>query len=154
MNKQRLVSGFMISTASLLGVLRARSGRRTNGAGHCTARSKCASGERLLRAASNVRYREICVGSPSPKQVAGWLKRIYPDDETHQVSHETIYRSLFIQARGALKKELMAHLRRTRGTRRSRHGAADPRRSDGCRGSSAHLRSAALSGRRSVVRPE
>ena len=57
----------------------------------------------------------------SPEQIAGWLKRIYPNDETHQVSHETIYRSLFIQARGALKKELMAHLRRTRGMRRSRH---------------------------------
>ena len=57
----------------------------------------------------------------SPEQIAGWLKRTYPNDETHQVSHETIYRSLFIQARGALKKELMAHLRRTRGMRRSRH---------------------------------
>ena len=57
----------------------------------------------------------------SPEQIAGWLKRTYCDDETHQVSHETIYRSLFIQARGALKKELMAHLRRTRGMRRSRH---------------------------------
>jgi IS30 family transposase len=57
----------------------------------------------------------------SPEQIAGWLKRTYPDDETHQVSHETIYRSLFIQARGALKKELMAHLRRTRAMRRSRH---------------------------------
>jgi len=57
----------------------------------------------------------------SPEQVAGWLKRTYPDDENYQVSHETIYRSLFIQARGALKKELMAHLRRTRGMRRSRH---------------------------------
>jgi IS30 family transposase len=57
----------------------------------------------------------------SPEQIAGWLKRTYPDDETYQVSHETIYRSLFIQARGALKKELMAHLRRTRGMRRSRH---------------------------------
>jgi len=57
----------------------------------------------------------------SPEQIAGWLKRTYPDDETRQVSHETIYRSLFIQARGALKKELMAHLRRTRGMRRSRH---------------------------------
>ena len=57
----------------------------------------------------------------SPEQVAGWLKRTYPDDEAFQVSHETIYRSLFIQARGALKKELMAHLRRTRGMRRSRH---------------------------------
>jgi transposase, IS30 family len=57
----------------------------------------------------------------SPEQIAGWLKRTYPDDETYQVSHEAIYRSLFIQARGALKKELMAHLRRTRGMRRSRH---------------------------------
>ena len=45
----------------------------------------------------------------SPEQIAGWLKRAHPDDEAFQVSHETIYRSLFIQARGALKKELMAH---------------------------------------------
>ena len=57
----------------------------------------------------------------SPEQIAGWLKRAHPDDEAFQVSHETIYRRLFIQARGALKKELMAHLRRTRGMRRSRH---------------------------------
>jgi len=57
----------------------------------------------------------------SPRQIAGWLKRTYPDDETCQVSHETIYRSLFIQARGALKKELLGHLRRKRGMRRSRH---------------------------------
>ena len=57
----------------------------------------------------------------SPEQIAGWLKHTYPDDECFQVSHETIYRSLFIQARGALKKELLQHLRRTRGMRRSRH---------------------------------
>lgn len=57
----------------------------------------------------------------SPEQIAGWLKRTYPGDETFQVSHETIYRSLFIQARGALKKELLEHLRRTRVMRRSRH---------------------------------
>ena len=57
----------------------------------------------------------------SPQQIAGWLKQTYPHDETYQVSHETIYRSLFIQARGALKKELLGHLRRTRGMRRSRH---------------------------------
>jgi len=57
----------------------------------------------------------------SPRQIAGWLKRSYPDDESSQVSHETIYRTLFIQARGALKKELLQHLRRTRGMRRSRH---------------------------------
>ncbi len=57
----------------------------------------------------------------SPQQIAGWLKCTYPDEENFQVSHETIYRSLFIQARGALKKELLQHLRRTRGMRRSRH---------------------------------
>jgi IS30 family transposase len=57
----------------------------------------------------------------SPEQIAGWLKQTYPCDESHHVSHETIYRSLFIQARGALKKELLEHLRRTRGMRRSRH---------------------------------
>jgi IS30 family transposase len=57
----------------------------------------------------------------SPRQIAGWLKLGFPDNESYQVSHETIYRTLFIQARGALKKELLAHLRRSRGMRRSRH---------------------------------
>lgn len=57
----------------------------------------------------------------SPEQIAGWLKRTYPLDPSRQVSHETIYRTLYIQSRGALKKELLAHLRRTRGMRRSRH---------------------------------
>ncbi len=56
----------------------------------------------------------------SPEQIAGWLKHTYPNDQSLHVSHETIYRSLFIQARGALKKELLEHLRRTRGMRRSR----------------------------------
>ncbi len=57
----------------------------------------------------------------APRQIAGWLKRMYPNDESYQVSHETIYKSLFIQARGALKKELLQHLRKTRAMRRSRH---------------------------------
>ena len=57
----------------------------------------------------------------APRQIAGWLKRMYPDDEKLQVSHETIYKTLFIQARGALKKELIQHLRKTRAMRRSRH---------------------------------
>ena len=57
----------------------------------------------------------------SPEQIAGWLKQIYPGSEVYHVSHETIYRSLYIQARGALKKELLVHLRRTRSMRRSRH---------------------------------
>src|SRR5210317_1359043 len=57
----------------------------------------------------------------SPQQIAGWLMREHPDDEGKRVSHETIYRSLFIQTRGVLKKELLAHLRATRSIRRSRH---------------------------------
>ncbi|MCH7537687.1 MAG: IS30 family transposase [Proteobacteria bacterium] len=57
----------------------------------------------------------------SPDQIAGWLKSTYAGDESYQVSHETIYKTLFIQARGALKKELLQHLRKTRAMRRSRH---------------------------------
>jgi IS30 family transposase len=57
----------------------------------------------------------------APAQIAGWLKQTYPGDEYQHVSHETIYRSLYIQTRGALKKELLKHLRRTRVMRRSRH---------------------------------
>jgi IS30 family transposase len=57
----------------------------------------------------------------SPEQIAGWLKSEYPGDKSMRVSHETIYRSLFIQARGVLKKELMDHLRSKRRMRRSRH---------------------------------
>jgi IS30 family transposase len=57
----------------------------------------------------------------SPEQVAGWLRRTYPNDMSRQVSHETIYRTLYIQSRGALKRELLAYLRRTRVMRRSRH---------------------------------
>jgi IS30 family transposase len=57
----------------------------------------------------------------SPDQIAGWLKSTYPDDESYQVSHETIYKTLFIQARGALKKELIQYLRKPRAMRRSRY---------------------------------
>ncbi len=56
----------------------------------------------------------------SPAQIAGWLKIEFPDDETMRVSHETIYLTLFIQARGALKQELVAHLRQARLLRRPR----------------------------------
>ena len=59
----------------------------------------------------------------SPEQIAGWLKRTYPMDLQKQVSHETIYRSLFIQARGVLKKELLEHLRARRTVRRSKHAS-------------------------------
>jgi IS30 family transposase len=57
----------------------------------------------------------------SPEQISGWLKIQYPADGSMRVSHETIYRSLFIQARGVLKKELLVHLRSKRRIRRSQH---------------------------------
>ena len=60
----------------------------------------------------------------APEQIAGWLKRRYPDNKAYHVSHETIYRSLFVQARGVLKKELMKHLRTGRPIRRSRQASA------------------------------
>jgi IS30 family transposase len=65
----------------------------------------------------------------SPEQVAGWLKLEFPDQDTMRVSHETIYRSLFIQARGVLKKELIGHLRSRRMMRRAQRAstAGQPR---------------------------
>lgn len=56
----------------------------------------------------------------SPEQIAGWLKQVYPEDARMHISHETIYRTLYVQARGALKKELLRHLRRRHPLRRSR----------------------------------
>jgi IS30 family transposase len=56
----------------------------------------------------------------SPEQIPGWLKREHPEDARMHVSHETIYRTLYVQARGALKKELLTHLRRRHPVRRSR----------------------------------
>src|SRR3982750_43961 len=58
----------------------------------------------------------------APQQIAGWLVSEYPNDRTMRVSHETIYRTLYVQARGVLKKQLMAHLRRQRTVRRARAG--------------------------------
>lgn len=57
----------------------------------------------------------------SPEQIAGWLKQKHPDEEQNRVSHETIYRSLYVQTRGVLKKELQECLRSPRAIRRSRH---------------------------------
>lgn len=61
----------------------------------------------------------------SPQQIAGWLEQQFPEDETMRVSHETIYRSLFIQARGVLKKELVGHLRSRRMMRRSKKASTE-----------------------------
>jgi IS30 family transposase len=56
----------------------------------------------------------------SPQQIAGWLRQTYPDNPEMQVSHETIYLSLFVQSRGALKRALLTHLRRRHAVRRAR----------------------------------
>lgn len=57
----------------------------------------------------------------SPQQISAWLVQCYPNDQSMRVSHETIYRTLFIQTRGVLKKELLAHLRTQRLQRRTHH---------------------------------
>ena len=62
----------------------------------------------------------------SPQQIAGWLRQAYPDDPTMQVSHETIYLSLFVQSRGVLKKALMTHFQQRRTYRRPKGAAAHP----------------------------
>ena len=76
------------------------------------------------RLAQNRRLRRIVAEKLSldwsPEQISGWLKRTFPDVQTLHVSHETIYRSLFIQARGVLKKELIKHLRSNRVMRHSK----------------------------------
>jgi IS30 family transposase len=83
--------------------------------------------------AIHVKMQEIVAGKLildwSPEQISGWLKSQYPEDERMRVSHETIYRSLFIQARGVLKKELIQHLRFKRRIRRSRHARDSGHRS-------------------------
>ena len=63
----------------------------------------------------------------SPEQISGWLKRQFPADKGMQVSPETIYRSLFVQTRGVLKKELMAHLRTARQMRQAQGGTTQIR---------------------------
>jgi IS30 family transposase len=76
------------------------------------------------RLASNLRLRSLVANKLkldwSPQQIAGWLKTEFPKDESLRVSHETIYRTLFIQARGALKKELIRHLRSGRKMRHAK----------------------------------
>jgi DNA-binding CsgD family transcriptional regulator len=79
---------------------------------------------KYCKLANNPRLRQAVAGKLrldwSPEQIAGWLKRTHPEDECNQVSHETIYRSLFVQTRGVLKKELLSHLRSKRSMRRSK----------------------------------
>ncbi len=86
--------------------------------GSCTAPKPCklASNSTLIQAIADKLQLNW-----SPEQISGWLKREYPTEEHNQVSHETIYRGLYVQARGVLKKELIQYLRTQRVMRRSKH---------------------------------
>jgi IS30 family transposase len=79
---------------------------------------------KYCKLANSSRLRQAVAGKLrldwSPEQIAGWLKRTHPEDECNQVSHETIYRRIFVQTPGVLKKELLSHLRSKRSMRRSK----------------------------------
>ncbi len=120
------------SIARLLGRSPSTVCREMNRNGGCDRyRAALADGNAWARArrpkcgklANNPRLRRAVAGKLrldwSPEQIAGWLKRTHPEDGCNQVSHETIYRSLFVQTRGVLKKELLSHLRSKRSMRRS-----------------------------------
>ncbi len=83
---------------------------------------------KVCRLAQEQRLREVVIGKLrcnwSPEQISGYLAREFADDKSMRVSHETIYRSLYIQARGVLKKELIKHLRSGRRLRRPRAASA------------------------------
>jgi IS30 family transposase len=102
---------------------RYRAGRADERAWRQTTRPKrcrlAASGPLRLLVAEKLR------ADWSPAQIAGWLARTYPEDPTMRVSHETIYRSLFIQARGVLERALIAHLRSKRTMRRGKPATTD-----------------------------
>ena len=101
-----------------------------NGGGHCyraivadAAAWRRARRPKRCRLAAHGRLRRVVAAKLgwewSPQQIAGWLPQRYPADASMRVSHETIYRSLFVQSRGVLKKQLLRHLRRRRTMRRS-----------------------------------
>lgn len=83
---------------------------------------KCAKRPKVCKLAKNTQLRRRVAAKLmldwSPEQISGWLRLQFADDPAMQISHETIYKSIFVQARGALKKELVAHLRTQRSRRR------------------------------------
>jgi IS30 family transposase len=95
---------------------------------------KRAQRPKRCKLARHPRLRRIVAGKLrlqwSPEQIAGWLKRHYPEDESLHVSHETIYRSLFVQSRGVLKKALMKQLRSRRQMRRGKTATLKGQRRD------------------------
>jgi IS30 family transposase len=123
---REIASGLGRAASTVSREIARHGGRRTYRA-HDADRQAWVSALRPKRCllATNRKLRDIVASKLildwSPEQISGWLKTRYPNHGSMRVSHETIYRSLFIQARGVLKKELMDHLRSKRRMRRSRH---------------------------------
>jgi IS30 family transposase len=99
-------------------------GERYRAAGADGRAWRCARRSKRCKLAMHPRLRRLVAAKLSlqwsPEQISGWLSQRYPGEDAMNVSHETIYRSLFLQARGVLKKELQQHLRSRRMMRRSR----------------------------------
>lgn len=117
------------SPATVAREINRHGGRRSYRAADADGRAwRNARRPQVCKLASNPALRELVAGKLSedwsPEQIAGWLKLEFGEDHTRRVSHETIYLSLFIQARGALKRELLTHLRRAGAVRRPRGAKA------------------------------
>jgi IS30 family transposase len=107
-------------------------GRRADRAGAADRRAwRQAERPKPCRLSQRLRLRRVVAAQLarhwSPQQIAGWLRQTFPRDPEMQVSHETIYRSLFVQSRGVLKRTLLQHLRRPRHLRQARAAAGQPR---------------------------
>jgi IS30 family transposase len=131
---QQIAGELERSTSTISREVNRHGGRQRYRAEQADARAwKNAQRPKVCRLAKQYRLQRVVAGKLkrnwSPEQIARWLKLTYPGDETMRVSHETIYRSLYVQARGALKKELMSHLRYQRLMRQAK-GV----RSEGARG--------------------
>jgi IS30 family transposase len=113
---QQIAADLGRSTSTVSREVRRHGGRERYRAEDADRRAwKNAQRPKVCRLATRWRLQRVVAGKLkrnwSPEQIARWLKLEYPGDESMQVSHETIYRSLYVQARGALKKELLSHLR-------------------------------------------
>lgn len=122
---REIARGLGRATSTVSREVRRHGGREAYRAGHAEERAwRLAQRPKSCKLARSARLREavarkLCL-KWSPEQISGWLSRRYPDHPGMQISHETIYRSLFIQARGLLKKQLQSHLRAGHRYRRGR----------------------------------
>ncbi len=125
---RKVASGIMRAPSTVSREIARHGGRTRYRGGKADRRAWCrARRPKPCRLAAHRRLQKIVAEKLSlewsPEQISGWLKRQYLGDQEMQISHETIYRSLFVQARGVLKKELVRHLRTRRMMRRSQNAS-------------------------------